>query len=489
MPRGLRTALRLSLVALTFAFNVTRVEASPPTMLQGVLGLTRCPALSLANAPQSGALESIWHLDEPSFSSSLSDATPTARSLTALSSFSSVAKAKVRSGAQSINNDFGLSTTKTVTDPQTFTIAAWVKVTGSNGGIITHFAQSQSGSSSGRDRYFGVDQNGQIAFGIYTGSIVIIRTPLSYNDGNWHHVAVRYAANVATLFVDGVNVLSQNVGAAQAYTGYWRLAGGDYASWGALNFSTTALNGGLDELVIFNTGLSDLEIDALSKSLTELNSSYSHWAQTYGVWHFNESSGLYQDSSANVNHVIAGQANPISGFFGNGYLGPAPLFLATAASIASPDVMSIAMWFRSTASGLMSQYANAKNAQASSYDRQLALQTDGSVYFGTFGGSSQFTVTTSNPGFNDGQWHHVVATYQLGAQALYVDGVQVATGSPPMAQSFTGYWLFGNGNYGGWTINVSTFKFVGELDEIGFWRAILTPSEVLALYNKQKVCP
>ncbi|RYZ91968.1 MAG: LamG domain-containing protein [Proteobacteria bacterium] len=477
---------RLLLISLLFLG--VDAQASPPTMLQGVLGVSRCSELTPANAPQVANLDSIWHLNEPSFSSTFLDSSGGGHDLSTSVPFGNAGSGKVRSAARSRNGNSGFSTTKPITNPQTFTISAWMKISGARGGIIAHFANAQQGGAASRDRFFAVSTSGQLEFGIYNGSIKMITSPLSYNDGAWHHVAVRFTAAVATLFVDGVNIGSQNLGTAEGYNGYWRLAGGDQTNWGILNTLTPTFLGVLDELAIFNVALTDSEITALASSPSELNSSNSNWANAVGVWHFNETETLYQDSSANGNHVIGALPNPEPGFFGTGYLGPAPLFIGSNSTTLSPNTMSIALWFRSKSGGLLAQFANNKVTNAGTYDRQLALQTDGSVRFGTYTGSV-FTYVTSPPGFNDGQWHHLSVTYKTGEQSLYIDGVQVATASPGTAQTFTGYWLFGNGNISGWALTVPSSQYVGDIDEIGFWRAILTPSDVLALYNKQRICP
>ncbi|RYZ93071.1 MAG: LamG domain-containing protein [Proteobacteria bacterium] len=478
MPRLLMFIILLTSVA---------AQASPPTMLQGVLGLSRCSELTPTNAPQTSNLDSIWHLNEPSFSSSLLDSSGDGRDLSAFATYGNTNPGKLQSAARSRNNNSGFSTTNLIINPQTFTISAWMKISGARGGIIAHFANARQGAASSRDRFFAVSTSGQLEFGVYNSSIKMITSPLSYNDGNWHHVAVRYSASVATLFVDGVNIGSLNLGTAQGYDGYWRLGGGDQTNWGILNTVSPTFLGVLDELAIFSAALSDAEISALASSPSELNSSNPNWANAVGVWHFNELATLYQDSSASGNHTIGPLPNPDPGFFGTGYLGPAPLFIGSTSPVSSPDNMSMALWFRSLSGGLIFQFANNKVTNAGSYDRQLALQTDGSLRFGTYDGA--FTYATSAPGYNDGQWHHVVASYAPGALTLFIDGVEAVTASPVSAQSFTGYWLFGNGNIAGWSLTVPSSQYVGDLDEIGFWRAILTPSEVLALYNKQKNCP
>ena len=55
-----------------------------------------------------------------------------------------------------------------------------------------------------------------------------------------------------------------------------------------------------------------------------------------------------------------------------------------------------------------------------SYDRQVYMLNDGRLTFGVYNGTQQ---TITNPAsYNDGKWHHVVATQGADGMKLYVDG-------------------------------------------------------------------
>src|SRR4051812_50172964 len=73
------------------------------------------------------------------------------------------------------------------------------------------------------------------------------------------------------------------------------------------------------------------------------------------------------------------------------------------------------------------------------------MDEGGTVYFGVYPG---FTATVqSDAGYNDGDWHHVVASLGTGGMALYLDGQLVGQrGDVTTAQSYSGYWRGGGGN-------------------------------------------
>ncbi|OWK20749.1 hypothetical protein AJ88_26245 [Mesorhizobium amorphae CCBAU 01583] len=88
----------------------------------------------------------------------------------------------------------------------------------------------------------------------------------------------------------------------------------------------------------------------------------------------------------------------------------------------------------------------------------------------------------SSSSVNDGNWHSIAFNYNRnngGANALFVDGSQEATGNSASAG-----WVGGHSNI--WIAagdNPDTFwaSYVGEIAEIGHWTVNLDASEIAAL--------
>ena len=72
--------------------------------------------------------------------------------------------------------------------PQTFSIELWFKMTTEEGGKLIGFGSNQTGMSSSYDRHIYMMNDGQLVFGVWTGSTTVIETPDVYNDGQWHYV-------------------------------------------------------------------------------------------------------------------------------------------------------------------------------------------------------------------------------------------------------------------------------------------------------------
>jgi BNR repeat-containing family member/PKD domain/Concanavalin A-like lectin/glucanases superfamily len=90
--------------------------------------------------------------------------------------------------------------------------------------------------------------------------------------------------------------------------------------------------------------------------------------------------------------------------------------------------------------------------------------------------------TTFNTGrpigqVRDGAWHHLVATKDDGDAALYVDGVQVDTGTGAGSQAAAMPWhVMRNGS--------NDVFAAGEADEIALYNSALTPAQVRAHFDR-----
>ena len=76
----------------------------------------------------------------------------------------------------------------------------------------------------------------------------------------------------------------------------------------------------------------------------------------------------------------------------------------------NPTVYSEEAWFKTTTTVAARSSASAANRTGSSnsYDRHVYMQDDGQLVFGTYTG--QLNTITTAAAYNNGQWHHVVAT-------------------------------------------------------------------------------
>jgi hypothetical protein len=120
---------------------------------------------------------------------------------------------------------------------------------------------------------------------------------------------------------------------------------------------------------------------------------------------------------------------------------------------------------------------NASNVAAPSGTRTPTLAVDTGAYFlYSFNSSGLPQALYEPPTAHDGDWHHIVATFDGGALALYRDGTRRATVGPA-ASGWNGpaYWRIGNGVVDGF--------FTGDLCHVAVYGRALSASEVTQHYT------
>ncbi|WP_167324034.1 LamG-like jellyroll fold domain-containing protein, partial [Rhodococcoides kroppenstedtii] len=95
----------------------------------------------------------------------------------------------------------------------TYTLETWIKTTTTRGGKIIGFGNGRPNTgnnatslSGNYDRQIYMLNNGQLRFGVWTGSATTLTTSTSYNDGAWHHIVATQGADGMSLWVDGNRV-------------------------------------------------------------------------------------------------------------------------------------------------------------------------------------------------------------------------------------------------------------------------------------------
>ena len=154
--------------------------------------------------------------------------------------------------------------------------------------------------------------------------------------------------------------------------------------------------------------------------------------------------------------------------------------VGSAAPITNPTNYSEELWFNTTTThgGKLVGFGNAQSGLSSAYDRHVYMENSGQLTFGVWTGF-QNTIT-SPQAYNNGQWHHMVATQSSGdGMKLFVDGVLVGTNPQTQAQDYTGYWrVGGDSDWGG----DSPF-FDGVIDEVAIYSKVLGAGSVASHYT------
>ena len=184
-----------------------------------------------------------------------------------------------------------------------------------------------------------------------------------------------------------------------------------------------------------------------------------------------------------VASVSPGAVAGVTGETASSFSGSSNGFVATAASPNPPAAFSAEVWFQTTTArgGKLIGYGNASSGSSSSYDRHVYMQNDGRLTFGVYPGGVR--TITSSASYNDGRWHHVVATQSTEGISLFVDGQLIAhDASVTTAQSYNGYWRIGGDNLSGWPSRPTSDWFSGRIDEAAIYPSAMTSGQIAERY-------
>ena len=386
------------------------------------------------------------------------------------------------------------STATSETGPNTFSVEAWFKTTSTSGGKIVGFGDNAGGTSGSYDRHVYLSNDGRLTFGVYPNSVQTLESGPGYNDGAWHHVVASLSPAGMRFYVDGALVGGRSdITSAQGYNGYWKVGGDNTGGWpngGSSNY----LSGTIADVAVYPTALS---LDAVARHYAASGRGTTPAAapsDTYGksvyalnpsvYWRLDETSGSAAADSSGAGYIYPGT------YFG-GVTKGAPSALATGAGssitlspngqtgvtgdkqVFNPTTYSMETWFKTTSTdgGKLIGFGNNRVGQSGSYDRHVYMSGDGALRFGVWNGWAG--IIQSGPGFNDGKWHHVVATQSSAGMRLYLDGQLVDQNDITTAQNYSGYWRIGGDS--GWE---GATYWTGSLDEAAVYPTALTAAQV-----------
>ncbi|MFZ0996353.1 MAG: LamG-like jellyroll fold domain-containing protein, partial [Candidatus Dormiibacterota bacterium] len=157
-----------------------------------------------------------------------------------------------------------ISTSNSLTIPDTVSEAVWFKTSSANGGLFS-FISTQTGTpSSDWDEQMYVGSNGDLDFGVGT----MIGTSSAVDDGQWHLAVGTLSPTSMSLYLDGSLVgTTTSAGSPPPYAGYWRVGEVDGAYWTNTDGNMDPFTGDLADAALFPTVLTAGQVSALSAGL------------------------------------------------------------------------------------------------------------------------------------------------------------------------------------------------------------------------------
>lgn len=205
-------------------------------------------------------------------------------------------------------------------------------------------------------------------------------------------------------------------------------------------------------------------------------------------WRLGDAGGstTSKDSAGSDNGIVTsgvtfGESGPIAGDPNTAaaFSGDSTGLAASSALVWKDDTFSVEGWFKTTTTsgGKIIGFGNSNVGNSTAYDRHIYMDPSGHVQFGVYPGATRSIA--SSKAFNDGQWHHVVASLSPQGMTLYVDAKKVAS-NPDVTngQPYWGYWRIGGDN--SW--NGDPY-FAGSIDEVAVYPAPLSPEQIVEHYT------
>jgi len=207
-----------------------------------------------------------------------------------------------------------------------------------------------------------------------------------------------------------------------------------------------------------------------------------------GVWKLDEGSGTAaRDSSGNGNNgVLSGGATWVPGVFGSAVAldGSTGEVKVTDNNALEPaTAVTVSAWVKAVGSPGTYRYIVAKGGNqciAASYGLYTGLNGGLEFYVSQHHGATFGLSPDAGQGVWDGNWHLAIGTYDGTTIRLYIDGVQVGSGTPQtgaleyLLQSSNDFYI---GNYP----SCQPHHFQGDVDEVMVWARALSAAEITAL--------
>ncbi|SDD63872.1 LamG domain-containing protein [Auraticoccus monumenti] len=271
LPVLVRAAVGTAVLAVVVGLLVTAAapaHAAYSAAAGTTGGFTSAGYYSCSSAPVADDPYLYWKLDETSGTTLADSSGNNRRATIQTSGFSSVAAGCGTGRALSLgSSSYASQSGGAVRGFQTFTVETWFRTTTWTGGRMVGFGSTETGTSGDFDRHIYMANNGTLVFGVYPNRVETIRSPRSYNDGAWHHVAATLSSAGMRLFVDGSLVASSSSATtAEVYDGRWRIGRDNLAGWGPSTPMTYGFTGSLDDVAVYDHALSPAQVAGHSAS-------------------------------------------------------------------------------------------------------------------------------------------------------------------------------------------------------------------------------
>ena len=274
-----------------------------------------------------------------------------------------------------------------------------------------------------------------------------------------------------------VTVVDTNVTTGTSYT--YRVTASDGVNTSALSASVAA------RAVTKGVDYPSQVIQDGAKLYWRMDESSGPWAQDKSGATVTGLNGLYKNGvTFRAAGAIAGDTDTSAAFNGtDGYVW-------SDQQAPAPTTYSIETWIKTTTTlgGKIIGFGDGRpntgtgsTNLSGNYDKHIYMDNAGHLTFGVWTGRAETINTASS--FNDGIWHHIVASQGATGMKLFVDGVKVGQQATSTSQPYNGNWHVGGDNLNGWPNQPSSAFFGGQIDDTAIYQSALSATQIANHYT------
>ncbi len=316
-----------------------------------------------------------------------------------------------------------------------------------------------------------INASNELDFYHWDGSWKILTSTSTFLIDTWYHFSVTWDLSTTTgkLYINGV-YNNQNTNFNQI------IYLSDPLYIGTYNPSFY-FNGNIDDIAVFNKVLTPTEITEIYNSSvpTDISS-----LSPVGYWRSEQS--IFTDNWLVDNSALSNYSTRSFAFDGiSDYIETTKTTALTTASLS--------MWVKVTGNFAVNERQSLASNDDFNHGRDFIIAdsptTTNDAYIGMFAGGIIYGKTSASGGIpiNDGNWHHLVWTYDgsAGSSAsinMYVDGQNQYSNA-----TYSSFWSYEiKFQYFGKPTSANTY-FSGSMDEVAYFNSILSASDITSIYN------
>jgi Concanavalin A-like lectin/glucanases superfamily len=371
--------------------------------------------------------------------------------------------------------------------PTNLTVQFWVKGTQPN---PFQYILTKNGAPAGASYAFYTGNSDGLYFWVDvpgdTGNSGLVISPGAATaaiwDDNWHQVTGVYDGIAVHLYVDGAEIGSGTPTTTTAPSN-----GISYSPAGQLVFGNFSVGGGsawsgtLDDVKVFSRAFtSDDAVDTFTNADSTANTNaLSSW------W---KADGNALDSwGVNSGTINASTVSYFRGKTGEAFLSAGGAIIVSNSPVLEPQNITVQAWVKSLSPGNFKYVLSKCRVPTWSSYALYTAGNGGITFFVSVGPSGNGTLTLSpsaDPGIVwDGAWHQVTGTYDGAAVHLYVDGLEVGSGTPaPGTIDYASSPSVHNGALVIANDPTLAFNMAGGIDDVKIWDSALTAQQVAQSY-------